>query len=176
MTSIENLPRSYHFRGTLEIDRLLDARPGTETPLSVPCTRTQSRRFKSGARNHLQANRPLGFRFEIRSRQSRPRVHRMSQHLCAHCPFDHTRTHRPLTFPVHSVCSPRSSMPLGRPASESGQLCHGEGDHGGGSRPRSVLMFPTRYALFPTRPAQEADGDCAGAQENNRTWFRDRRE
>ena len=23
------------------------------------------------------------------------------------------------------------------------------------------------------RPVQEADGDCAGAQENNRTWFRD---
>jgi hypothetical protein len=33
-------------------------------------------------------------------------------------------------------------------------------------------MFP----MVLTRPAQEADGDCAGAQENNRTWFRDRRD
>jgi len=30
--------------------------------------------------------------------------------------------------------------------SEYGRLCHGEGGHGGGSRRRSVLMFPTRLA------------------------------
>jgi hypothetical protein len=40
--------------------------------------------------------------------QSRPRVHRMSQHLCAHCPFDNIRTHGPLTF-LCAPCAPRGA-------------------------------------------------------------------
>ena len=36
--------------------------------------------------------------------------------------------------------------------SENGCLCHGEGGHGGGSRRRSVLMFPTLSAATADRP------------------------
>jgi len=40
---------------------------------------------------------------------------------------------------------------LGRPASEYGRLCHGDGAHDGGARCRRVLMLPTVQPHYLSR-------------------------
>ena len=95
--------------------------------------------------------------------QSRPRVHQMSQQLCAHRPLDDSTRlpHAQLTFPAHSLCYLRRSMCSGHEEDHPDPARrHGLPDH----RPPRVTSRGRRARGRPRPPFRNGNAPPAAVR------------